>query len=208
MFTGIITHSGVFKAYRQGKKEIAVEALGLAPRLAVGDSVAVNGVCLSIIRKDHLLLFFNLSQETLGLTNLGSLRSGVKLNLELPLTLSSPLSGHLVTGHVDFKTRLCRAIPRKPGKRLVFSLPREFTPYVIPKGSIAVNGVSLTVAALGKASFEVELIPITLEKSNLGDLRPGEEVNVECDMIGKYVYNWITLGNREKSRTIRNDDSS
>jgi riboflavin synthase len=208
MFTGIITHSGVFKAYRRGKKEMAVEAPGLAERLAVGDSIAVNGVCLSIIRKENSLLFFNLSQETLGLTNLGSLKPGVKLNLELPLTLSSPLSGHLVTGHVDFKARLRRAAPRKPGKRLVFPLPREFAPYVTPKGSIAVNGVSLTVAALGKAFFEVELIPLTLEKSNLGDLRPGEEANVECDMIGKYVYNWLTHGNLKKSRTIRNVDIS
>lgn len=196
MFTGIITHAGLFKGYRRGKTELSIEAPDLAPRLAIGDSVAVNGVCLSLIGKDDRLLFFNLSRETLDRTNLGSLRPGDELNLELPLTLSSPLSGHLVTGHVDFKARLLRATLRKPGKRLAFSLPREFRPYFVTKGSAAVNGVSLTVAALGPAAFEVEIIPITLEKTNLRSLKTGEEVNVECDIIGKYVYNWITQTKR------------
>jgi len=192
MFTGIIAYSGLFNGYRQGKKELALEASVLAGRLAVGDSVAVNGVCLSLIRTDGRLLIFNLSQETLEKTNLGSLRPGEELNMELPLTLATPLSGHLVSGHVDFKTRLLRSVPRKPGKRLTFSLPREFRPYFIPKGSVAVNGVSLTVAALSPAAFEVEIIPITLEKSNLPALKAGDEVNVESDLVGKYVYNWIT----------------
>ncbi len=192
MFTGIIAHSGLFRGYRQGKKEMALEAAELAGRLAVGDSLAVNGVCLSLVRIEARFLVFNLSRETLDRTTLGRLRPGQELNLELPLTLAAPLSGHLVSGHVDFKARLLRSTPRKPGKRLTFSLPREFRPYFILKGSVAVNGVSLTVAALSQTAFEVEIIPITLEKSNLRALRAGEEVNVECDMVGKYVYNWIT----------------
>jgi len=192
MFTGIIAHSGLFRGYRQGKKEMALEAAELAGRLAVGDSLAVNGVCLSLVRVEARFLVFNLSRETLDRTTLGRLRPGQELNLELPLTLAAPLSGHLVSGHVDFKARLLRSTPRKPGKRLAFSLPHEFRPYFIPKGSVAVNGVSLTVAALSQTAFEVEIIPITLEKSNLRALRAGEEVNVECDMVGKYVYNWIT----------------
>lgn len=196
MFTGIIAFSGRFIGYRQGKKELAFEASTPAGRLAVGDSVAVNGVCLSLIRIDGRLLVFNLSRETLDKTNLGSLRPGEELNVELPLTLATPLGGHLVSGHVDFKARLLRATPRKPGKRLTFSLPREFRPYFIPKGSVAVNGVSLTVAALSPAAFEVEIIPITLEKSNLRGLKTGAEVNIECDMVGKYVYNWITQTKR------------
>jgi len=192
MFTGIITHSGFFKGYRQGKKELALEAPDLAAHVAVGESVAVDGVCLSVIRKDARLLFFNLSKETIERTTLGALRAGLRLNLELPLTLASPLSGHLVMGHVDFTTRLLRAIPRKPGKRLSLSLPREYRPYFISKGSVAVNGVSLTVAALALSAFDVEIIPITLEHSNLRDLKTEDRVNIECDMIGKYVYNWIT----------------
>jgi len=191
MFTGIIASLGSFRGYRQGKKEMALEAPALEGRLAVGDSLAVNGVCLSLVRVESGSLVFNLSQETLERTNLGSLHPGQELNLELPLTLAAPLSGHLVSGHVDFKARLLRSTPRTPGKRLVFSLPRAFRPYFVPKGSVAVNGVSLTVAALRRTDFEVELIPVTLEKSNLRALRSGDEVNVECDLVGKYVYNWI-----------------
>jgi riboflavin synthase len=196
MFTGIIHHSGVFKGYRLGKKELAVEATTIPAQIGVGESLNINGVCLSLVRRENRILFFNLSQETLERSTLGSFRSGAMLNLELPLSLSSFLSGHLVAGHVDFKAKVLRIAARKPGKRLVLSLPREFRLYFIPKGSVAVNGVSLTVARIGPSSFEVELIPITLEKSNLTGLRTGHEVNIECDMIGKYVYNWMTQGNR------------
>ena len=196
MFTGIIHHSGVFKGFRLGKKEMAVEAPTIPAQIGTGESVNVSGVCLSLIRRENRILFFNLSQETLQRTTLGALRPGAALNLELPLSLSSFLSGHLVAGHIDFKAKVLRMAARKPGQRLALSLPREFRPYFIPKGSVAVNGVSLTVASLGPSSFEIELIPITLEKSNLTGLRTGDEVNVECDMIGKYVYNWITQGNR------------
>jgi len=196
MFTGIIHHSGVFKGFRLGKKEMAVEAPTIPVQIGTGESVNVSGVCLSLIRRENRILFFNLSQETLQRTTLGALRPGAALNLELPLSLSSFLGGHLVAGHIDFKAKVLRMAARKPGQRLALSLPREFRPYFIPKGSVAVNGVSLTVASLGPSSFEIELIPITLEKSNLTGLRTGDEVNVECDMIGKYVYNWITQGNR------------
>lgn len=196
MFTGIIHHAGVFKGFRLGKKEMAVEAPTIPAQIGTGESINVNGVCLSLIRRENRILVFNLSQETLQRTSLGSLRPGAALNLELPLSPSSFLSGHLVAGHIDFKAKVLRMAARKPGQRLALSLPREFRPYFIPKGSVAVNGVSLTVASLGPSSFEIELIPITLEKSNLTGLRAGDEVNVECDMIGKYVYNWITQGNR------------
>lgn len=196
MFTGIIHHSGVFKGFRLGKKEMAVEAPTIPSQLEVGESVNVNGVCLSLIRKENRILFYNLSRETLQRTTLGSLRPGAVLNLELALTLSSPLSGHLVAGHVNFAAKVLKMVSRKPGKRLTLSLPMEFRPYFIPKGSVAVNGVSLTIASLGPSFFDVELIPITLERSNLTGLRTGDAVNVECDMIGKYVYNWITQGKR------------
>lgn len=197
MFTGIITHTGQFRGYRKGRAELALEAPGLVGRVAIGDSVAVDGVCLTVIRRDARLVFFNLSRETLDHSTLGTLRAGGAVNLELPLTLAAPLGGHLVSGHVDFRAKLLKSTPRKPGRRLEFSLAREFRPYFIPKGSAAVNGVSLTVAALGPSSFEVEVIPVTLEKTNLGRLKPGGAANVECDMVGKYVYNWITSRNNE-----------
>lgn len=192
MFTGIINHLGLFKGYRQGKKEIVIEAPTLPPEIEIGESLAVNGVCLSLTKKERHTLFFDLSQETLKKTNLGSLRPGIRLNLELPLTPSSLLSGHLVTGHIDSQGKVLKIIEKKPGKRMNISFPPELRSYLIPKGSIAVNGVSLTIASHGLSSFEVELIPITLKNSNLGELKRGDGVNLECDIIGKYVYNWIS----------------
>jgi riboflavin synthase len=196
MFTGIIQWLGAFQGYRQGRREMAVAAPALFPDLGVGESIAVNGVCLSLTRREGNVLFFDLSRETLDKTNLGSLRSGAKLNLEPPLSLQSLLSGHLITGHIDGRGRVLRVAERGPGRRLVISFPRELRPYFIPKGSVAINGVSLTIADLGPSSLDLEIIPLTVEKSNLDDLRPGQEVNLECDILGKYVYNWLERRNR------------
>ena len=196
MFTGIITHQGSFSGCRRGRREMLVEAPGLADKVKAGDSVSVNGVCLSLVRAEKNTLVFNLSRETLDRSNLGALRLRDRLNLELPLTLASPLSGHLVSGHVDGVGKVLRSAERKPGRRLTVSFPRELRPFLVPKGSVAVNGVSLTVAALGPASMEIELIPLTLEGTNLGALRAGAGVNLECDMIGKYVYNWMVSGRK------------
>ncbi len=191
MFTGIIRHTGRFKGYRRGKQEMAVEAPPELSRLETGESLAVNGVCLSLIGREKDIVSFNLSRETIQKTTLGSLRPGDRLNLEPPLTLSAALSGHLVTGHIDGRGKILRITERPDGRRLAISFPPELRPYLIPKGSIAVNGVSLTIAELKPSSFDIELIPVTLKSSNLGDLRRAEEVNIECDMIGKYVYNWM-----------------
>ncbi len=194
MFTGIIHHQGNFKGYRRGKQEMAVEAPSPFLSLEAGESVAVNGVCLSLVRKERSVLFFNLSQETLQTTTLGSLQTGEKLNLELALTLQSALGGHVMTGHIDGKGKVLRTMEKKPRKRLTISFPAGLKPYFIPKGSVAVNGVSLTIAELGPSSFDVELIPVTIEKSNLQGLKRGQEVNLECDIFGKYVYNWLSKG--------------
>lgn len=192
MFTGIIHHTGIFKGYRLGKQELVLEAPELSSLLERGESLAVNGVCLSVVRSERNSLFFNLSKETLVRTNLGSLRKGDLLNLELSLTLSSPLSGHLVSGHIDSTGKVLKIQKRGTGKRITLSFPKELKPYLIPKGSVAVNGVSLTIAELKSAFLEVELLPITLDKSNLGHLKGGDTVNIECDIIGKYVYNWMS----------------
>jgi riboflavin synthase len=196
MFTGIINHTGLFRGYRRGKQEITIEAPSVVSKIEVGESLAVNGVCLSLIKKENKALFFDLSQETIKKTTLGSLKQGEMLNLEQPLSLSSPLSGHLITGHVDSRAKVLLVSPKKPGKRLKISFPPELRPYFIPEGSVALNGVSLTIARLSPSWFEVELIPITLKNSNLGSLKRGDTVNVECDIIGKYVYNWISKDKR------------
>lgn len=194
MFTGIIVSTGLFKGYRRGRHEMQLEAADLAPKLEPGASLAVNGVCLSLVSKDKGGLVFDLSQETLGRTNLGALRPGARLNLELPLTLGSLVSGHLVSGHIDAVGKVVRLTEKRPGKRLLISFPSGLRPYFIPKGSVAVNGVSLTIAALEAATFEAELIPLTLKGTNLGGLRSGDPVNLECDMVGKYAYNWFSQG--------------
>ncbi|MFW6131976.1 MAG: riboflavin synthase [Candidatus Aminicenantaceae bacterium] len=191
MFTGIINHFGFFKEYRNGKQEMLLEAPSVSSKIEIGESLAVNGICLSLIKKNKDILYFNLSKETLSRTNLGALKKGEKLNLELPLSLSTPLSGHIVNGHIDFTGKILKSIRKNNSMRLTISIPPEQRPYFIPKGSVALNGISLTIADLKKNSFEVEIIPITLANSNLKNIKTGETVNIECDIIGKYVYNYI-----------------
>jgi len=191
MFTGIITHQGTFTGYRRSRQELVIEAAGLADRIRPGDSLAVNGVCLSLLGTERGALRFDLSKETLSRTTLGVLKPRERVNLELPLTLSAPLSGHLVSGHVDAVGKILRTAERSPGRRMTVSFPREVRPFLVPQGSVAINGVSLTIASLGPSSMDIELIPLTLKGTNLGGLRAGAAVNLECDIIGKYVYNWI-----------------
>ena len=123
MFTGIVSHQGLFRGYRKGRSEMAVEAPGLVSKLSPGDSLAVDGACLSLLGADREGLRFNLSKETLDKTTLGALRPGDRLNLELPLTLAAPLSGHLVSGHVDGVGTVVRVSSRPPGRRLSISFP-------------------------------------------------------------------------------------
>ncbi len=192
MFTGIIHHLGRLVGYRQGRQVIIIEAPTLPGPLVRGESLCVNGVCLSVETHEQTRLSFQLSAETRERTNLGSLRPGDLLNLELSLTLQAPLSGHLVTGHVDGLGTVRELKKRGQGKRMTISFPAELQPFLVPKGSVAVNGVSLTIASLSGSFFEVELIPLTLEKTNLGQLKPGDKVNLEGDIIGKYVYNYLS----------------
>jgi len=201
MFTGIITNLGSFKGFRNGRRELVIDAPAIGEKLRPGDSLAVNGACLSLVAAGKDGLRFDISRETFERTNLGQLRPGDSLNLELPLTLASPLSGHMVTGHVDGVGKVLRMVERRPGKRMTVSFPPGLRPFLVPKGSVAVNGVSLTVAALGPASLEVELIPLTLEGTNFGRLRTGAAVNLECDIIGKYVYNWLVEGQKAGRNT-------
>jgi len=196
MFTGIVAQQALFRGYRNGRRELVLEASGFAAKLAPGDSLAVEGVCLSLVAAERDGLRFSLSRETLDRTTLGALKPGDRLNVEPPLTLAAPIGGHLVSGHVDGVGKVLKIAARPPGKRITVAFPSALRPYLVPKGSVAVAGVSLTVAALGPSSFDAELIPLTLEGSNLGRLRAGASVNLECDIIGKYVYNWLSQGRR------------
>ncbi|HNS05017.1 MAG TPA: riboflavin synthase [Candidatus Saccharicenans sp.] len=193
MFTGLVGYQGKFIGLRKNRTELVLEVPEeLAARLEPGQSLAVDGVCLTVSRKEKNQLFFTLSRESLDRTNLKDYRPGKNVNLELPLRLNDFLGGHLVTGHIDGTGQVQEVKSRPPGKRLKIKVPTASRKYLVDKGSVAVNGVSLTVATLGPDWLEVELIPATLQATNLNELRPGDRVNLEGDIIGKYVYNFLS----------------
>lgn len=192
MFTGIIQEVGKVKEISiSSNPYISIISEKISPFVEIGESISVNGVCLSLVRKEKNILYFNLSKETLNKTNISQLRPSSLVNLERSLTLSTPLGGHLILGHVDRLAKVLSVKKVGSGKRVKFSLPPELRKWTVEKGSISVNGVSLTIAELGRDYFEVELIPITLTQTNLGLLKTGELVNLETDIIGKYVERFL-----------------
>jgi riboflavin synthase len=190
MFTGIIEEIGTVRAAaRKGDvTRLEVAAALTVEGSDVGASVAVNGVCLTVVARAPDRLTFEMGPETLARTALGGLRPGSGVNLERPLRLGGALGGHLVLGHVD-GTATVEAVTRvESTARVRITLgDRGLGALLIPQGSVAVDGVSLTVAALGDAAFEVMLIPHTLAATTLGRLAAGQAVNIETDVIGKYV---------------------
>lgn len=189
MFTGIVTATGTVRrlARRSEGLELALDAGALAGELRVGDSLAVNGVCLTVRDLRRETVVADLMPETARVTTLGGLRAGDRVNLEPALRLGDRLGGHLVTGHVD-GTGTVRAV-RREGNAVVMEVaaPPAVSRYLVPKGSVAVDGVSLTVAGCAADGFTVSLIPHTLAVTTLGRLRPGDRVNLEADLVGKYV---------------------
>jgi riboflavin synthase len=160
----------------------------LADRLAIGDSLAVSGVCLTVTEKRTGQVLVELSPETLARTTLGALRGGDEVNLEPALRMGDPLGGHMVQGHVDGTAEVVDRRDLEEHRVLAFSIPPELAPFLVEKGSVTVDGVSLTVSALLPDRFEVALIPHTLEMTSLARRVPGDRVNLEMDVIGKYVH--------------------
>jgi riboflavin synthase len=188
MFTGLIEATGrVVERHTTGGGVRLRIASPLAAELSAGDSVAVNGVCLTAIVADREAIHADLGPETMRVTTLGTLALGTAVNLERPLRADSRFGGHFVQGHVDgigcVEVRWAEA----SFEWFTVSFPGPLAPYFVPKGSIAVDGISLTVAALGRDRFDVQIVPYTLEHTNLSDLRVRDRVNLECDMVGKYV---------------------
>ncbi len=189
MFTGIVEECG---------EVLSVEHLADAARVSIrgplvsvdankGDSIAVNGVCLTVTDVADGGFAADVMLETLNRSSLGSLESGSPVNLERPVTLTARLGGHLVQGHVDGVGTITRRTPSEHWEVVEISLPDDLSRYVVPKGSITVDGVSLTVSGLSQRSFEVSLIPTTLELTTLGKKPTGAKVNLEVDVIAKYV---------------------
>ncbi|MEW5785010.1 MAG: riboflavin synthase [Bacillota bacterium] len=207
MFTGIVEELGRLQS-RQGSREgvdLTISARLILEDLKIGDSVAVNGVCLTAVQTGRDSFTAQVMPETLRKTDLIALLPGQHVNLERALALGGRLGGHLVSGHIDGTGTLERR--RTEGNALIihFRAPPEILRYVISKGSIAVDGISLTVAGVDQDGFSVSLIPHTAAETTLGRKQPGAMVNLECDLIGKYVEKLLqphTAGGRPAERSI------
>jgi riboflavin synthase len=196
MFTGIVEETGLVRhlARRPRTALLEIAAATILDGSEVGASVAVNGACLTVVERAPQGLVFELGPETLARTSLGRLESGHPVNLERPLRLDGALGGHLVLGHVDGVGTVDALTRVESTARVRIRVPGpELEPLLIPQGSVAVDGVSLTVAGLGPGWFEVMLIPHTLAVTTLGRLEVGQAVNIEADVIGKYVVRSLTL---------------
>jgi riboflavin synthase len=189
MFTGIVRERGRVAGIDGGELgvRLRIAAPLTAPGVALGDSVSVGGVCLTVVAVDGDVIAFDAVPETLGRTALGGLASGDEVNLEPALRAGEPLGGHVVQGHVDGIGHVRSVEPEGDGRRIWVDAEQDMLRYCVEKGSVAVDGVSLTVADLDDAGFAVALIPHTLAETTFGALAPGDGVNLEVDILAKYV---------------------
>ena len=191
MFTGIVRERGRVVAAEQGKNgqgvSLRIEAPATAAATKPGDSIAVAGCCLTATAVENGSLAFNAVPETIARSNLGRLAEGAEVNLEPALRVGEPLGGHFVQGHVDGLGRVRSLEPEGEGARLRLDLEQELLRYCVAKGSLTVDGVALTIAALDDETVEIALVPFTLRETTLSALGPGDEVNVEADLLAKYA---------------------
>jgi riboflavin synthase len=187
MFTGIVSALG--NVVETGAGRLGIEHAGTARRLKIGSSVAVNGCCLTVIARAGTTFFMDVVPETLRRTDLGSLKVGSRVNLELPLAANGLLDGHLVQGHIDATSTVTDVAEATAGREVTIELPDQLRDFVVEKGSIAVDGVSLTVARIDeqKAAFTVALIPHTLVSTIAQEYKKGTVVNLEADIVARYV---------------------
>jgi riboflavin synthase len=185
MFTGII--SAVGTVVLREPNRVGVQHAPTTRRLKLGSSIAVNGCCLTVVRKSGGTFFADVVPETLRRTNLGALKARAKVNLELPLSASGLLDGHFVQGHIDAKAKVKKISKVRLGREMEIELPAALRRFVVEKGSIAVDGTSLTVAAVGRGAFKVALIPHTLAVTIAGAYETGTTVNLEADILARYV---------------------
>jgi riboflavin synthase len=197
VFTGIVEEIGTVRhaAVSAAGMRMEIASARVVQDLAVDSSVSIAGACLTVVERDDHAFAVDLVRETLAKTTLGSAMRGTRVNLERAATPTTALGGHFVQGHIDETAKLLARRDEGGGAaRLRFALPKGLSPYLVPKGFITVDGVSLTVAALGKTYFEVALIPHTAERTTLGALRAGDLVNLETDILAKYVQRLLAKG--------------
>ncbi len=190
MFTGIITDLGRVRSITSGRGKdtrLVVETRYDTAEIALGASIACSGACLTVVEKAPGWFAVDVSAETLSRTSLGTWRAGTKVNLERALRMGDELGGHLVLGHVDGVARLVSTTPEGESLRLVIEAPAPLGRFIAEKGSVALDGVSLTVNEVGPASFGVNIIPHTQRETSLGGLKPGDTLNLEIDLLARYV---------------------
>jgi riboflavin synthase len=185
VFTGLVREVGTVASMDGGR--LTIEAPETSKGVQLGDSIAIDGVCLTVVAFAEKSLSFDAVPETLSRTALGTLDQGSRVNLEPALRAGEALGGHYVQGHVDGVGAVQSVAPEGEGRRVRFEAPAELLKYIVEKGSIAVQGTSLTVAAVDETGFEVALIPHTLQATTLGELEPEQQVNLETDVLAKYV---------------------
>ena len=201
MFTGIVEDVGTVKGIKHKPKEVVftfkVGNINLK-EVVPGDSISVNGTCLTVTSLGKETFTVDASHETLAKTNLGKLKVGNRVNLERALKVGDKLGGHIVNGHVDGVGKVKSKTKQGESIELWFSVPKELSKYVVEKGSVAIDGVSLTVNSVEGSEFVVNIIPYTQEATTFGGFKKGSLVNIECDIIGKYVEKFVT-GTKEKN---------
>jgi riboflavin synthase len=204
MFTGLIEDLGTLEALRRGGEHASVTVATALPmqELVVGESIAVNGACLTVTAFGGGRFTADVSPETLRLTNLAGLSRGARVNLERALRLSDRLGGHLVTGHVDGLARLVARERQGNAWHLIFQLDAQLARMLVAKGSVAVDGISLTVNEVAAERFTVMIIPHTMDRTTLSACQPGAEVNIETDLIGKYVARLLGAERRPEGITL------
>jgi riboflavin synthase len=190
MFTGIITHLGTVAEKTDSDLKIKTST-DLLKKLSLGTSIAVNGICLTVVSKDKTSFTINFMPETEKKTNIKDLKQESKINLELPATAQTLLSGHIVQGHVDGIGKINSIVKKGNSYLFAFSIPKNLNKYLVEKGSISVNGISLTVISVSKDEFTVGIIPHTWENTMLHQAQVGDFVNLEVDALAKYIENLL-----------------
>ena len=185
MFTGIVEEVGVVAGLRDHR--LSIQARKVMGDLKLGDSIAVNGACLTVVARNEETFSVDLSPETLRRTSFTGLAEGNVVNLERPLAVTDRLGGHIVQGHIDGTGRITSSTPEEDCVILRMRSPKKLMPYIVEKGFIAVDGISLTVVKRGALSFSMSVIPYTLQHTNLRGKMPGDRVNLEADILAKYV---------------------
>ena len=203
MFTGIIEHMGTVESLKLDAEggRLTIQAPGVASHLAVANSIAVDGCCLTVVSVRGDKFSADLSAETIRKTSMGEWKAGTRVNLEQPMTAGKEFGGHFVLGHVDTTGRVTRLDPEGENWWYGVEVPEAFAKYVVPQGSIAIDGISLTVARWNGRVAEVAIIPFTYEHTNIRNKKIGEAVNLEGDVLGKYVERYLEARSGAKPTT-------